>query len=330
MEIAMAGGHNLLVFGPPGIGKTMLARRAGSIMAPLTRDEAVEVTKLHSLAGQLLGNGGSDIQPTMLIKQPPFRAPHHSASMEGILGGGKSIRPGEISLAHYGVLFLDEAPEFKVNTLQALREPLEDKIITISRAEGSVRLPAAFQLIMASNPCPCGRLGMNAKHRSAACYCSAHEIERYWKRFGGALLDRIELRVVAQSGGIGKETNETSAIIRKRVIKAVEIQRERFKPDNIRQNTGCVRAPRRNADIGAGMIRSFCPLTAKAGPALKQASEKLDFSGRACYSVLRVARTIADLDGKDTIDIEHILEAVQHRRYGEDPYDVFAAKEDAQ
>ncbi|MDR0551444.1 MAG: YifB family Mg chelatase-like AAA ATPase [Spirochaetaceae bacterium] len=327
MEIAAAGGHNLLVFGPPGAGKTMLARRIGSIMAPLTRYEAVEVTKLHSLAGQF-SNGAPFFSGETLITEPPFRSPHHSASAEGILGGGKAVHPGEISLAHHGVLFLDEAPEFKVNVLQALREPLEDKIITISRAEGPVRLPADFQLIMAANPCPCGRLGMNSSANQGAngCFCSAVEIERYWKRFGGALMDRVELRSAVQSGidPDGADSGETSAVIRKRVVDAVAVQCERFK--QTKENSAPVfSSVRRNAGISAGMVRRFCPLTEGANAAFKKAVEKLEFSGRAYYSALRVARTIADLEGKDSIETEHILEAVQHRRYGEDPYDIFSA-----
>ncbi|GHV70273.1 magnesium chelatase [Spirochaetia bacterium] len=336
LEIAAAGGHNLLAFGPPGAGKTMLARRLPSIMAPLETGEAVEVTRLHSLAGETLGGqafGGG------LITRPPFRSPHHSASAEGILGGGKSVRPGEISLAHFGVLFLDEAPEFRSNVLQSLREPLEDRVITISRAEGPVRLPADFQLLLAANPCPCGRLGKPTgeedparegnpprDHQQSAvlspgCFCAPQEIYRYWRKFGGALLDRVELRAAVPAPSIrlmeqGRE--ESSADIARRVFTAVAIQRDRFKKTGLR----------RNARIPAGKIETLCPLTEGAQKALRQASEKLGLSGRAYHGILRTGRTIADLEGKDIIEAVHILEAVQHRRLGEDPYDIFSVDVD--
>jgi magnesium chelatase family protein len=361
LEIAAAGGHNVLAFGPPGAGKTMLARRISSIMAPLSPAEAVDVTRLYSLAGRIgpgregaeAGDAAGVLVPG-LITQPPFRAPHHSASAEGILGGGKTVRPGEISLAHYGVLFLDEAPEFRINVLQALREPLEDRVITISRAEGPVRLPADFQLLLAANPCPCGKLGIRDRPGNlpgdlsalagdsggpaadpepsgskpdfpgfsgllsgGACFCGSEEIYRYWRKFGGALLDRVEIRVAMLPPKIDAMTGageEKSAVIRDRVERAVEMQRARFAGTEIR----------RNARLPAGMIEAACPLTERGATAFWQAMAKLGLSGRAFHGVLRVARTIADLEGRDTIDTPHILEAIQHRRQGDDPYDILS------
>jgi len=320
LEIAAAGGHNLLVFGPPGSGKTMLARRFPSILPPLEPEEAVEVTRLHSLARQIPFRHGE----SGLIRQPPFRSPHHSASAEGVLGGGRNIRPGEITLAHFGTLFLDEAPEFRLPVLQSLREPLEDKVITIVRAESYHRLPADFQLILAANSCPCGRLGAVqasidetdiACSADSGCLCSPDEIRRYWKKLGGALLDRIDLRVPVRAPGVLKpsgEGGEKSNEIRRRVIEAVEIQRERFKGSTIR----------RNSRMLPGQIEKFCQMTKKAEEAFIIASARLGLSGRACHGILKISRTITDLEKRDAIDTAHILEAIQHRRLGDDPYDI--------
>ncbi|GMO48698.1 MAG: YifB family Mg chelatase-like AAA ATPase [Termitinemataceae bacterium] len=307
LEISASGAHNLLVFGPPGAGKTMLARRLPTIMVPLSIKESVTVTRLHSLAGDLKNE-------CALIKRPPFRSPHHSASAEGIIGGGKTIRPGEISLSHFGVLFLDEAPQFRINILQALREPLEDKVISISRAGGEAKLPAAFQLLLAANPCPCGRLGAQS---AESCFCSGDEVHRYWRRFGGALLDRVELRVPVKNPSTADFTSgneESSSAVLERVINSVNIQRMRFKNTNIRRNNA----------IPQGDLSRFCTPDEGAKSALRKASEKLNLSGRAFSAVLRVSRTIADLEGSEQIKSEHILEAIAHRRSGDDPYDVFS------
>ena len=323
LEIAAAGGHNLLVFGPPGSGKTMLARRYPSILPPLEPDEAVEVTRLHSLAGQITSG---------LIRQPPFRSPHHSASTEGVLGGGRSVRPGEISLAHFGTLFLDEAPEFRAPVLQSLREPLEDKFITIVRAEGPLRLPAEFQIIMAANACPCGRMGAAllledletnpvSNREDSGCFCTADEIRRYWRKLSGALLDRIELRIPVSKPGIlikGGAGDECSINIRERVITAVEIQRRRFR-DLTALNGQKIR---RNANMSLGLIDKYCSLTEKAEEVFVLAASRLGLSGQACHGILKIARTIADLEGKESLDTKHILEAIQHRRFGDDPYDI--------
>ncbi|MDR1429627.1 MAG: YifB family Mg chelatase-like AAA ATPase [Spirochaetaceae bacterium] len=337
LEIAAAGAHNLLVFGPPGGGKTMLARRFPSIMAPLTPEEAVEVTRLHSLAGRFSGGISGEGGHPALIGTPPFRSPHHSASAEGIIGGGKQVRPGEISLAHLGVLFLDEAPEYRSPVLRALREPLEDRVVTISRAEGPLRLPADFQLILAANPCPCGRLGIpiisgepdgtqpggtqpdntqpGAKSAGfSGCFCAPDEIYRYWRKIGAPLLDRIELRVPVLPGSstLTGKSGESSPDIARRVCRAVEIQRERYKNTPVR----------RNSRMTPAMLDRFCGLDSRTRQLFAAAVKQLGLSGRACHAILKTARTIADLEAGETIKELHLLEAIEHRRLGNDPYDI--------
>ncbi len=300
LEIAAAGRHNLFLFGPPGSGKTMAAKRLATLLPPLTRDEALTVTRIHSIAGLLPADTG-------LISIRPFRTPHHTASMEGVIGGGKWTGPGEVSLAHEGVLFLDEAPEFRQNLLQSLREPVEEEGVTIVRAGKSIHYPASIQLVMASNCCPCGNLG----RENRVCICSHYEIKRYWKRLGNALLDRIDIRIpvkpVPVSEMIG-EGGESSAEVRSRVEIARELQQRRFAADSI-----CW-----NSRIPPGRISAYCRLNEDCSRTFMEAVKKLTLSSRACHSVLKVARTIADLAGSEAILREHVNEAVQHRRYGED------------
>ncbi len=299
LEIAAAGRHNVLLFGPPGSGKTMAARRLPTILPPLTWEESLTVTRLHSIAG-LLPEG------TGIIHQPPFRMPHHSASSEGIIGGGKITKPGEVSLAHEGILFLDEAAEFKASLLQSLREPVEDGRVTIARAGLSVDFPASFQLILAVNPCPCGNLG----RPKGVCICSTTEVYRYWKKLGGALLDRIDIRIPlkpVEAEQMSREDEETSASVLKRVQRAVSLQRERFRKNNFS----------RNCKISPGILNGICRLDSISSGLLKRAVEKLSLSSRAYHSILKIARTIADLDESESIKKDHVLEAIQHRRYGD-------------
>lgn len=325
LEIAAAGGHNLLVFGPPGGGKTLLARRMPTILPDLLPHEALEVRRLYSLAGR------TDVAFWQNREQlaPPFRSPHHGASLEGLLGGGKTVRPGEISLAHYGVLFMDEAPEFRSSILKALREPLEDGVITIARAEGSVQLPAEFQLILTANPCPCGRLGQTTGNEGSLCFCSDDEIHRHWQRLGSALLDRIELRIpvipapqnwvgtLNSSGGSSRQND--SAAVARRVRLAVDIQRERFR--GIR----C----RRNARMPPILVEKFCGLASDTVRALEKDITQSGLSNRAIQGVLKVARTIADLEGRSGIILKDVEEALSFRRAGEDPYDVLSLSSQA-
>ncbi len=299
MEIAAAGRHNLLLVGPPGSGKTLAARSMPSILAPLGGMEAVEATRIHSLAGELTAGTG-------LLRCPPFRSPHHTSSTEGMIGGGVIPRPGEVSLAHHGVLFLDEALQFRRPVLQSLREPMESTRINLARATGNYWFPADFQLILACNPCPCGNLGRQGHH----CLCSQAEVDRYWRGLSGPVLDRVELRVAASafagsllSGGQG----ESSRCIRSRVVAAVEAQTQRYRNSQYS----------RNARLRSHDIAAVVQATEQAQQALSAAVTTLCLSNRAQYAILRVARTIADLEGAASVGKYHLLEAVQYRRLGD-------------
>lgn len=296
MEIAAAGSHNVLLLGTPGSGKSMLAKRLPSILPDMTRQEALECTKIHSIAGTLSSGAG-------LLPYRPFRSPHHNISPQSLAGGGITPRPGEISLAHNGVLFLDELPEFSRAAMECLRQPLEDGRVTISRVSASLSYPCSIMLVAAMNPCPCGYYG----HPTRRCTCSAQAVERYLNKVSGPLLDRIDLHIevppVEFEQLASSQKAESSASIRERVNAARAIQQARFAGTDITSN----------ARIPTSRLKEFCPLTESANTLLKGAFERMGLSARAYDRLLKVARTIADLDNSRFIDTPHIAEAIQYR-----------------
>ena len=296
LEVAASGGHNLIMVGGPGCGKTMMARRLPTILPSMTFEEALEVTKIYSIAGVLP-------ERTPLITQRPFRAPHYTISSASLIGGGRIPKPGEISLAHYGVLFLDELPEFNKNVLEALRQPLEDGIVTISRVNATLTYPARTTLICAANPCKCG----NYLEPSKECTCTPKDIQQYFGKISGPLMDRIDIHIEVSSVSYkelnSKEESEKSEDIRKRVNRARKIQQERYKDINIYSN----------AELSHSMIKKYCKLDDKCKSILENAFEKLGLSARAHGKILKVARTIADMEASEDIKVNHLLEAIQYR-----------------
>ena len=296
LEVAAAGGHNMLMIGVPGSGKTMLARSLPGILPPLTFSEALETTRIHSIAGKLRPGDG-------LMAARPFCAPHHSASVASLIGGGSNARPGEVSMAHNGVLFLDELPEFSRNALEALRQPLEDGVVSVTRVQNQAQYQSSFMLVASMNPCPCGFFGSKQKK----CRCSRNEIRRYLDRVSGPLLDRIDIQIEVDAVPV-REINsggaaESSRVVGERVRKARELQQARYRNDGIH----C------NAQLDSRLSRRYCMMTPEAEGVLHVAVERMGMSMRGYGRVLKVARTIADLAGAEIIGMEHIAEAIQYR-----------------